>query len=243
MKRVFVIISIAAFILSSCNNKQTTDRSIADEKITPAVKEVPNVTEAPAPENAAAVQPREFPKIMYVNSPEGLRIRQTPSLDSARIGVYLYGQRIVVDKRSDAPVTIDGITDYWYQTHHVYFENKYYDSAWVFGGYLSESLPLDLPVVLGLWEEENNEWIIYYFSPANNYSKGRKESEWFDIGKWELHENSLRLIIDSGAYEKLDNPETVEVTLVTVDRNHIRLEYPNGERYNLVRSEDPSVLY
>ena len=117
-------------------------------------------------------QSSDFPRIMYVNSLDGLRVRVAPSLDSVRIGAYLHGERIIVYARNDASINIDGITDYWYQIRRAHFDGKWYDTAWVFGGYLSESLPLDVPVVLGLWEDENHNSHIYYFSPTTIYKEG-----------------------------------------------------------------------
>jgi hypothetical protein len=189
-------------------------------------------------------QSSDFPKIMYVNSLDGLRVRAATSLDSARIGAYLHGERIIVYERNDTPVNIDGITDYWYQTHRVYyFGGKYYNTAWVFGGYLSESLPLDVPVFLGLWEEENNNHHVYYFSPTTVYKEGIKGSEWFNDGTWKLNENTLVLITNFGAYEKLDNPIIEEFYIAVDNRNHITLQYPDGKLINLMRSNDCDVYY
>ena len=84
-----------------------------------------------------------FPKIMYSNAKAGVRKRSEPSVNSVRIGVYLYGEKIQIIGGTDKPVTIDGVTDYWYKTKAGFdFEGTYYEYSWVFGGFLSEKPPL-----------------------------------------------------------------------------------------------------
>ena len=69
--------------------------------------------------------------VMYVTPTAGLRQRSAPSINSARLGLYDFRQRVVVVERGPRD-TIDGITNYWYRTS---------DGYWVFGGYLSERYP------------------------------------------------------------------------------------------------------
>jgi len=70
------------------------------------------------------------PKIMYVLSKEGLRIRSKASLESNKAGLLLYGESIIVNSRTNDVETIDGIKDYWYSFGK---EKK----SWIFGVYLS----------------------------------------------------------------------------------------------------------
>ena len=81
----------------------------------------------------------EFPKIMYVNAKAGLRMRAEPSTDSIRIRTCSYREKIQVLERSSTPVTIDGVTDYWYKAKADFvFEGNFYEYSWVFGGFLSD---------------------------------------------------------------------------------------------------------
>ncbi len=241
--KIIPAVLLALIIFSSCINKNTGEETIINDNKDYFIEDEQNSAEESNLNNNDFSQSMDFPRVMYVNSPEGLRIRKAPSLDSAKIGIYLYGGRVIVYKQNDVPATIDGLTEYWYQTSHGYFEGKYYDSAWVFGGYLSEDLPLDVPVIFGLWEEENNNSIIYYFSPDNNYQEGLKESEWFNIGKWELNGDKLTLVTESGPYEKLHSPEIEEAKIFILNRNNIQLKFSDGTQVNLVRSEDPYISY
>ena len=87
-------------------------------------------------------QSQLFPRTMYVNAEAGIRKRSAPTTDSIRIGAYSHGEKIQVLEKSSTPVTIDGITNYWYKTKaDLTFEGKFYEYSWVFGGYLSEKQP------------------------------------------------------------------------------------------------------
>jgi hypothetical protein len=104
-------------------------------------------------------------KVMHVNSPEGLRIRAEPSINSRIVGINSYGQCIVLDEKSDVAVTIDGITAYWYKSFNYKGGN-----GWVFGGYLSENLPPNVPIISGIWEVENNGTFLYCFDIDHTYN-------------------------------------------------------------------------
>jgi hypothetical protein len=120
---------------------------------------------------SAYSQSSGLPKIMYVTSKEGLRIRSVPSIKGEIVGTLLYGERVIVKGQNtsswplsgigpnDIISTIDGIYDYWYQLGQ---------GNWVFGGYLSEVLPPDAPIVLGVWENVPCTE-LFIFSPYNSY--------------------------------------------------------------------------
>ena len=71
-----------------------------------------------------------------INSPEGLRLRESPSLDSKVLGVYPDNYIVYVFEIGEELVEIDGITNYWVKVKH---NNDPF--AWVFGGYLKEIEP------------------------------------------------------------------------------------------------------
>jgi hypothetical protein len=169
-------------------------------------------------------------KIMYVTSKEGLRKRSDPTVEGNITGILIYGDRIIVDMRTDNYDTIDNIADYWYRIRYEY-------DGWVFGGYISEDFPSDLLIIIGLWEDEESTDIIYSFRSNNNYKKGRKDSEWFRIGKWELNGNMLTLVADENAYEKLGNQEIEEANILIINMNNILLEYKDEKIITLIRSK------
>ena len=182
-------------------------------------------------------QATEFPTIMYVNATSGLRMREDPYTNSKIIETLPHGERIVVTYRAEKTVTIDRITDYWYKISN---RGKV---GWVFGGFISENLPADLPAFVGLWEEEDNNRHLYYFNSNFIFNEGAKESEWFRLGKWELNGNTLSLITESGAYEKLDKPEIQTVQFFVINKDTILLTYSDGREVKLIRSNDLDVHY
>ena len=187
-------------------------------------------------------QSSNFPQIMYVVAREGLRKRAGPSINENIEGILLYGERIVVFDRSSSVETINGITAYWYRTFGQW-TNTGYRWTWVFGGFLSENLPLDVPVHFGLWEEFENNRHIYLFLPNGIYRQGIKNSEWFRSGRWELNEDEFIIITEYFRNERLEIPEMENVKINIIDRNNIILTFPDGNQDNLVRSYDTGVQY
>jgi hypothetical protein len=187
-------------------------------------------------------QTTEFPKVMYVNSKEGLRLRLEPSLDSSRIGVVLHGERIRVYEKSSIPISIDGITGYWFRTDGKYYEGKWYTWAWVFGGYLTEQLPEDVPAILGYWDVVDKSRNYYSFRPDHTFSEGYKETDRGFRGTWSINNNLLTIIItgpimDSYFDEIIEyKPETIIINLTIHNRDDIILNYPNGEIIKLRRN-------
>jgi hypothetical protein len=175
-------------------------------------------------------QSSEIGKVMYVNSIEGLRIRTEPAINSSILGTFLYGESIVIEEKTSMTITIDGITDYWYKLH--------FGKGWVFGGYLSENLPSNALTILGYWEVEPNRIHMYYFSPTYDYKIGRKESEWFEIGKWELKENILTFVEQEYVEDGSVNQKITRVIVSIMNNNYIRLKYTNGREINLVRCKN-----
>jgi hypothetical protein len=71
-------------------------------------------------------------KTMYVDSPEGLRVRDTPNLDGNRIALLDDLQEVIILQEDEIDITIDGIIGKW---TFIKSENI---EGWVFGGYLTE---------------------------------------------------------------------------------------------------------
>jgi hypothetical protein len=174
-----------------------------------------------------------FPKLMYVTSREGLRERTEPSTRGRITKTFLYGETVQVFSRQSTPATIDDITDYWYSTR--YSDNS---DRWIFGGYLSEELPNDLPIIMGSWDDENNKRQYYFFGPDHRYAEGYKETDMGIWGTWKLNGNVLILILDSAMnYAVIDPPDIINVQMTIIDRNNIILIFPNNEKVRLTRNK------
>jgi len=143
----------------------------------------------------AQTQEKGYPKLMYVTAKDGLRERMSPSTNSIIKNTLVYGEHVQVFARQDKPVTINGITDYWYCTTGSTSEDR-----WAFGGYLSEELPNDLPVFLGFWDSaeeiEKNGYSWFFVdisannSAYNSFGVGKKSSGNVSFGKWRIIEET-----------------------------------------------------
>jgi hypothetical protein len=74
------------------------------------------------------------PEALYVNSKEGLRVRDQPGLTGNQIFLLSDKEPVTLVERNETPVEIDGIIDFW-----CLITNSD-TTGWVFGGYLSNSL-------------------------------------------------------------------------------------------------------
>ena len=175
----------------------------------------------------------ELPKKMYVNSFDGLRGRAEPSTASGVVKTFLHGHRLVVQERSETPVTIDGITGRWCKLSEPY-------NAWVFGGYLSDSLPSDAPAILDLWGEISErmtfERTLIRFTPDGEYGVASTETSGHEFGKWKLNGNRLTLIQESDRHKVLDTPVVKEVTVFFLNENEINLVFPDTMEITFERS-------
>ena len=163
-----------------------------------------------------------FPKIMYVNSEAGLRKRSEPSINGEITGLLLNGERIIIWEKSDTVDEIDGIIDYWYRLQLHVDRNE-----WIFGGYISEHLPFGLPIVLGRWDNKNNDREAIWFIPNYDYRHSyRTESSNGRWGNWELNKG---IIIVKNLKYGMDfrgtEVETESIVLDIIDNDNITLKF------------------
>ena len=176
---------------------------------------------------ALFTQTNDLPRSMFVIARSGLNYREAPTVESRRLGTYLYGQGISIIEQGPRE-TIDGISSYWYKTSF---------KEWVFGGYLADDMPGDTPIVLGLWDDKDRDYYVFYFRPDHSYREGIRESGIGYGGTWALNGTTITLVINQVHTIDDDVPELVfNVELIITDRNNISLLFPNGERANLARS-------
>jgi hypothetical protein len=159
----------------------------------------------------------------------------------------VYGEFVQVFSRQDKPVTINGITDYWYS--EIYSLDR--SDRWVFGGYLSEELPNDLPFFVGMWDstEEIEKkgtsrlFVSFHPYPDNSFAMGIKETGNAGFGKWRIKETNRNIITFEITYE-WDDFETGEAKSITVykkitiiDKDNILLEEPDEKPTRLRRNK------
>jgi hypothetical protein len=183
-------------------------------------------------------QSSELPKIIYINSQEGLRKRSEPSINGNVTGLLVHGERVIVWEKSDNMDTIDGITEYWYRVRY----NVNIDE-WIFGGYISENLPSDLPIILGKWDNINRQRETFVFSPNHDYMNALKESSNGIWGTWELNKNSIRVFNRRAGQDYLDakgklTNDEENIVLEIKNDNNIVLTFEDGRVIELIRSSD-----
>lgn len=171
-----------------------------------------------------------LPISLFVSADDGLRVRESPSVNSRVIKVIQYGEFIDCMERTDTKDTVDGIDDFWYKT----FDH----GGWVFGGYLTERLESE--PLLGRWRVENNPPIGWWFSKNGHFvcapmgpSGGGAEE-----GTFEKNDNGILFHFDYYAnYEPERHIYTQQATVdfVNIDRISLRL---GSEEYILVRENE-----
>ncbi|GHV07208.1 hypothetical protein FACS189485_17130 [Spirochaetia bacterium] len=168
---------------------------------------------------------QELPKIMYIVSKDGLNLRGEPSTEGKKVITLLYGERIIVHEKTNI-VTIDGITDYWYET------NGWFGSGYVFGGYLSENIPNDVDPILGSWiDVEIGDFFIWNFRPNKFVSAGYKDTDRGWYGRWNLNGDILTI-----ETEDEDIKTTSKTRIEVINNNRIILHYESGGTTVLTRN-------
>ncbi|MCL2800920.1 MAG: SH3 domain-containing protein [Treponema sp.] len=167
-----------------------------------------------------------LPVIMYVNATAGLRVRSAPSLDSSVVRTLRHGEFFYITERSNNTVTIDGRTDYWYQVRN----------GWVFGGYLSNQLPNDLPSFIGKWNlvNQSGEMTGHFIllDVNNNYTEGQEETCGVWGGTYRMNGNTAIITI-SGHDRETGEPYTMkdhlQYRIQIVDKNNIIIHQNNEQ--------------
>ena len=72
---------------------------------------------------------KDFPKTMYVNATEGLRVRNSPSSDGEKVGLLKHNTQVIITKEDINTVNIGGVEGKW-----VYITTPV--EGWVFDGFL-----------------------------------------------------------------------------------------------------------
>jgi hypothetical protein len=186
---VIIIVLIVGLIIKGKQQKQ----ELQGMHYSKLKKEIKNMNEK---SNLQAQEERQIKQdshiqnnmyTMYVNSSEGLRVRNSPNLNGEKIGLLEFFTAVKIIREDNNSVNIDGINGKW-----VYIKTPI--EGWVFDGYLSEVLPLEIPFILGVWENVENSDIQYYFLENNTYIEYWAPGS--AGGTWQLEGNTLILSED-----------------------------------------------
>jgi len=136
MNKIIIFIILAVFI--SCTNK--TQKNGGSEVLA-KINEETNFE-------------IKLPVFMYVNSKEGLRLRDKPDISGKVLDILKYKQQVIIEDKSNDKVVIDSIDDYWYL---VTVDNRI---GWVFAGYLRNTIDeIDCEEIAGLYYAHDIEVI------------------------------------------------------------------------------------
>jgi len=176
----------------------------------------------------------DLPAVRYVASKEGLNRRESPSATSSKLGTLLHGSRVIAHERSNNLETIDGITDYWYRcTGGISGGGGGF--YWVFGGYLSTTMPEDTEPVLGYWNTDRGVRYYWDFTPDYTAGSGIKETGIGWQGPWKLSGN--RLTVTRAPIEfHVGESGTIEIIITIIDRDKLIFTFPDGSREVLTRN-------
>jgi hypothetical protein len=130
MKSFILLFLNVFFLLISCKEK----RSQINETTLNEENNDQNQTIVEAKEVNTIID-LYYNEIMYVSSPEGLRVRDKPNLDGEKLFLLEKNHEVIVLKKDVSNVVIDGIVGNWVHIK----SNSNEAEGWVFGGYLSLS--------------------------------------------------------------------------------------------------------
>jgi len=132
MKKLAFLLGLAIF-LSNCSRENNLESAAERNNEAEAV--------------AGNVSVQESNKIMYVNAPAGLRVRNSPNINAEMIGVLGNLTEVLVLREDENNLTIDGIEGKW-----TFIETGYIQ-GWVFGGFLVSMYPSHNEIIIHALED------------------------------------------------------------------------------------------
>jgi uncharacterized protein YgiM (DUF1202 family) len=207
-------------ILFSCKNNKK------DEEINNIEKETSNENNVVATEKS--YEDDISPKIKYVNSPEGLNLRSSANIKSDKITTIPNRSVVEIIDIDKNLIVIDDIQNNWY------FVNYNGITGWIFGGYLTDVLPFEVPVIVGKWKNVNDSDIRFIFE--SDYTYQMFGAVGVDGGTWSLIGNVLNLEGDwlAGDGDNFITDKTeieyFNLSVSIIDKDNIILNLQNMEQ-------------
>ncbi len=178
---------------------------------------------------------------LYVNSPEGLRIRNKPTLSGSKIGVLYDRMKVKIISVGDE-TTIDGIKSNWVQIllpiETIKSKENVY--GWIFGGYLTDKLE---PFSTKKWTDNDLQrylcrfpWVTgtrsyYQFDQDNTYMMGYLESSASGNGKYtvSIKDKTITVKASYGDDEYESKVKTEIYKITNIEEDKISLKIDNSE--------------
>nr|MBP3282562.1 SH3 domain-containing protein [Treponema sp.] len=118
----------------------------------------------------------------YVNSREGLNIREEPNAGAAKVGALKYGEFVAVAGEGEK-ASIDGIEARWAKIiinlNGLNLDDDYNTYGWVFGGYLQEKCPMSEEEIISYLKrlsKTDEDWLQTEYFPEDSgaYMQGKE---------------------------------------------------------------------
>jgi hypothetical protein len=122
MRKIIIFLGIIFFLVSCA--KKRNDAIVPENDVLTAHDEAEVLHADDEPK----------PYAMYVNSKEGLRVRDAPGVSGNIVGLLPHKSSVFIEGKNDNEDIIDGIAGCWY------FVKIDELQGWVFGGYLKETI-------------------------------------------------------------------------------------------------------
>ena len=214
-KLILIAAVFCLFLISACNKNEAPVVSAAEDNT--------SALDADSSDSQGL-------KKMYVNSVNGLRVRNFPGEEGERIGVLDHFTEVSVVREEGNTVTIGGASGKW-----TYVETNAIQ-GWVFGGFLSNQMPDDSSFMTGAWDVDIDRYLIYIFRDTGRFIFGIKESGHGQVGTWNLKNNNLTFVYDEDEEGRKNDNLTVNITVSNQDS--ITFNYPDGGEVKLTRNKE-----
>lgn len=240
MKKVLFVLFAAVLFGSmiSCNKKAEE----VEDKEAPIVEAEP---ETPVIEETEALLPEDLGlekwETYRVDSPEGLRVRSSNSLDGKVINKYPDKLPVRIVEIDPTPVEIDGIKSFWVKIGH-----NIDPDGWVFGGYLKKLEPMpddgknendytydDFKTSYGNLKPEDiqDDWTSFYIFSKDYVVE--KQQLFLDLYDMYTIINEKTYKIFTGLYQNNNNEEGAFIVKMNPEETEVLellIELNNGHR-------------
>lgn len=196
-------------------------------------------------------------ELLYVTSPEGLSLRETPGADGERLGLLSYGEQVTVFHRSGNRETLGGRDGEWVKAHTPEGD------GWMFDAWLASEEPKILVDLVGFWLtqdvngkpaqtwsttnqagavfwrwEEIGGYHFFEFNADGSYSSGIYATGCGETGGWSLSGHTLILNGTFGTdMMEVEDFETVHEEYRLIPENDFRIRFEGEASLLLVRTD------
>jgi hypothetical protein len=181
MYKKCILLFFISLIIINCNQKKKNIQDIEIHNIDEV--SVDNILDA----NDTKTQEIQN-RVMYVNSLEGLRIRNAPN--GEKTGLLDNLTKVIISKEDNNNVVIDDIDGKW-----VYITSP--TEGWIFDGYLSEYKNIVGKEIVGIWRELDELFEYQFYDDYSFYYSGAGHGV---FGTWKYEDGQIIIEFIGGSF-------------------------------------------